>query len=137
LATITASGKPTKGGSAFGAGSNSGWNLNVTYNNDGTATGLASGSFAGTSWAPDVNVDVVAPGRSRHGKKRKAKAGKRVTKKKGRKKTARKTAKKVTRKPAKKVAKKARKKAVTRRAKPRTAARRAKAPARRKKSARR
>jgi hypothetical protein len=79
LATIQASGSPTKGGGAFSAGSSNGWTLDVTYNNDGTATGAASGNWSSTSWNPNVYIEVDAPGRSRHKKKvvRKAKAGSR------------------------------------------------------------
>ena len=78
LATITASGKPTKGGGAFSAGNNNGWSLSVTYNGNGTVTGSAAGSWSGIS-STVVPVQVDAPGRSRHRGKSKSKSKKKST----------------------------------------------------------
>ena len=107
LATINASGTPTKGGNGFSAGSNNNWYLTVTYKANGTATGSAAGSWSGITSAA-VPVEVDAPGRSHHGRKqvKKTKSRKQSSPKKRTSKAS--TNKRSTARGAKKPARKAR-----------------------------
>jgi len=62
-ATINAGGKPTKGGGAFDAGSSNGWEVDVTWAGDGSATGKV---FNGAGLFTDVTVVVDKPGKPLH-----------------------------------------------------------------------
>lgn len=62
VATIPASGTTSKGKSNFSAGSNNGWNLEVTWNNDGTVSGRAVNGTNSTN----VPVTVDHPGKPHH-----------------------------------------------------------------------